>query len=559
MYHYSFYRYLDEWFDKKFGKQTNRRKQNAHTHTKEEQTERDEQNQKRSKNFTENKEHKVAGNYYSILGVDQNSTIEEVQAAYRRRVKIVHPDRINHETHPDEWQQANQMLQELNDAYNHIKNHLLEDSSTNDYDQEKRTDSSQEKESSTSDSYNQERIYPQKGVTSCLIKDLSIAHVEFIKNLKNNSIDVIHIKTCYVLWRYIGFLIAGLIYMENIKNWSNLTYVIDENFWFGVLWLFFLSLIMAKCAVTIYSYHRAKIKPCLIFTPMYCIEIFNNKITFFYTWEIDSIYFHKKKLSYFNIKIGSLTKKMKLPKNFKFENYMKFESKYNQFKKFWTTIPDPLDWLTKNDILRDVKSSFVRRISVAALNSYSFFLVITTMVCILLFDSFTLVDKDFFARQKLHDHALRESSGRLYENTNSQDNSKVFNQPLQDLPVSGKEFLYTNDEGVAPLSIEVPSGVYHYYVKIVHAYTGQNVKSVFIRSGGKVEIDVPLGDYKVKYATGVNWYGRKYLFGPKTSVAICDDDFEFAVEGVHIKGYTLELIQQQGGNLHTSMISLDEF
>jgi hypothetical protein len=58
---------------------------------------------------------------------------------------------------------------------------------------------------------------------------------------------------------------------------------------------------------------------------------------------------------------------------------------------------------------------------------------------------------------------------------------------------------------------------------------------------------------------GTNWYGRKYLFGPETQVAVCDDNFAFRVEGDRVSGYTLELIKQQGGNLHTNSISLDNF
>ncbi|MDA3797739.1 MAG: hypothetical protein PF692_01515 [Kiritimatiellae bacterium] len=42
-------------------------------------------------------------------------------------------------------------------------------------------------------------------------------------------------------------------------------------------------------------------------------------------------------------------------------------------------------------------------------------------------------------------------------------------------------------------------------------------------------------------------------------MAVCDDNFAFRVEGDRVSGYTLELIKQQGGNLHTNSISLDNF
>ncbi len=499
--------------------------------------------------------------YYSILGVDQTSNLEEITAAYRKRIKIVHPDRFNPETNLDEWQQANQMLQELNDAYNYIKSHLQEKSSSNAYEQKKRTEPSQGKESDSSPGDGQKKFYPQKGVTTCLIKDLSLTQIEFIKSLKNNSSDdVIYIKTCYVIWRYLGFLIAGLIYIMNIRDWADLTHVVVENFWLGVLWLFALGFIMAKCLLTIYSYHWSKIKPCLIFTPMYCVEIYRNKMTFFHTWEIDSCTYHREKIrTYFKIRVGDFSKKMRLPRNFEFENYIKFKNKFFVFEKFWNVISDPVNWLTANDILRDIKSKSIGRISIAALNFYTFFLIVTAIMCVGLFDSFTLVDKDFFARQKLKDYALRESFRGSTGNKKVPDVSNVFNQPLQPLPLTGEEFNYTNDEGVAPLSIKVPSLGDHYYVKVVTAYNGQNIKSVFIRSGGTVKIEMPLGVYKVKYAMGTNWYGRKYLFGPETQVAVCDDNFAFRVENDRVMGYTLELIKQQGGNLHTINISLDDF
>ena len=59
---------------------------------------------------------------YSILGVLPSATLEEITSAYKKRIKVVHPDRFDTKTQADEWQQANKMLQELNDAYSYIKN-----------------------------------------------------------------------------------------------------------------------------------------------------------------------------------------------------------------------------------------------------------------------------------------------------------------------------------------------------------------------------------------------------------------------------------------------------
>jgi hypothetical protein len=54
---------------------------------------------------------------YVILGVNLGATVEEIDAAYRRRVQVIHPDRIDRERSPRAWAEANEMLTELNAAY----------------------------------------------------------------------------------------------------------------------------------------------------------------------------------------------------------------------------------------------------------------------------------------------------------------------------------------------------------------------------------------------------------------------------------------------------------
>lgn len=54
---------------------------------------------------------------YAVLGVSAGATLAEIQAAYRRRVQVVHPDRIDRTKAPQAWEAANVMLAELNAAY----------------------------------------------------------------------------------------------------------------------------------------------------------------------------------------------------------------------------------------------------------------------------------------------------------------------------------------------------------------------------------------------------------------------------------------------------------
>ena len=118
---------------------------------------------------------------------------------------------------------------------------------------------------------------------------------------------------------------------------------------------------------------------------------------------------------------------------------------------------------------------------------------------------------------------------------------------------------FTNAKTIAPFRIVTPAGPESYYVKLIDAFTGTPAMSFFIFGGQSFEAEVPLGTYRVKYATGETWYGENHLFGPTTRYSEADKTFEFSVQGNQISGYTVELIRQRGGNLHTKSISANQF
>lgn len=97
-------------------------------------------------------------------------------------------------------------------------------------------------------------------------------------------------------------------------------------------------------------------------------------------------------------------------------------------------------------------------------------------------------------------------------------------------------------------------------VKLIEVGSGVSVMSMFIRGGQSFETKAPLGAYRVKYATGVTWwYGDQHLFGPTTQYSEADKTFEFSRVGNQISGFTVELIRQQAGNLHTKRSQAGQF
>lgn len=134
----------------------------------------------------------------------------------------------------------------------------------------------------------------------------------------------------------------------------------------------------------------------------------------------------------------------------------------------------------------------------------------------------------------------------------------VFTEPEQPLPPHGKITWYSVGDPVAPLEIRSSRGS-HYVVKLSDYYSGRSVLSVFVHGGSTVNLDVPLGTYKIKYASGDTWYGPDHLFGPDTSYSKADSSFDFRVIGNQVSGYTLTLYKVVDGNLQTSPISPDEF
>lgn len=132
--------------------------------------------------------------------------------------------------------------------------------------------------------------------------------------------------------------------------------------------------------------------------------------------------------------------------------------------------------------------------------------------------------------------------------------------PRVPVPTNGEVTKYTFREHKAPFEVKVPMGGEYYYIVLTESSNKKlKVLSLFVHPGKTVEVEVPLGTYRMFYATGAEWYGKTALFGQDTNYFEADDDFRFYVSGDNIMGHTVTLIKQYDGNLETNEVQESAF
>lgn len=145
--------------------------------------------------------------------------------------------------------------------------------------------------------------------------------------------------------------------------------------------------------------------------------------------------------------------------------------------------------------------------------------------------------------------------------------------PAQVMPSNGYIFKDPTYVKLCPLTVSV-MGENGYYVRLKYMYKPDSYNSrhtegnpsvliddyeFFVRPGQTVELEVPVGVYKLYYATGTEWYGRAKLFGEDTGYFTSNELLSFFTDYTTFYGHTLELWLQSGGNFDTHEIDSGEF
>jgi len=141
--------------------------------------------------------------------------------------------------------------------------------------------------------------------------------------------------------------------------------------------------------------------------------------------------------------------------------------------------------------------------------------------------------------------------------------SRTFSQPEEPLPAQGalqiSDWAASHKGQTAPLRISTRESGGHHVMKVVDWNTGQFQGAYFIHRGTALTIELPLGSYRLKFASGEKWYGLKNLFGPETTYSCIPDPMDFYISGNYASGHGIELTPQAGDKLETRRMKAAEW
>jgi hypothetical protein len=126
---------------------------------------------------------------------------------------------------------------------------------------------------------------------------------------------------------------------------------------------------------------------------------------------------------------------------------------------------------------------------------------------------------------------------------------------LNEVPANGDTENLTGRSAGSPFSVTVPAGDEYYYVILRNTSDNKIAVTLFVYAGKTVQINVPIGDYRMYYACGKTWHGKDDLFGAETTKQKADQILNFTADS----GLSVVLIKQTNGNLSTSEASSSDF
>ncbi|MFL6216305.1 MAG: J domain-containing protein [Blastocatellia bacterium] len=221
----------------------------------------------------------VNRDYYQLLGVSPEATAEEIRSAYRKRISVIHPDRFDPARQPDQWQAANEMLMELNSAYDvlhHPARRALYDA---------RIRARKPAPSAGSAVHCRFEELPDAARQRLLV--MQNGRSRFFKLQSHNPANLFRFKTGGPALAWSGLLAALL--MLGVSIGLSLTggwLAGPELVWGGGLPA---STAAAVAGYNLVRWYRSPVKAYVYLTPLYYIETRPGEVVFRWLWSSESL------------------------------------------------------------------------------------------------------------------------------------------------------------------------------------------------------------------------------------------------------------------------------
>jgi hypothetical protein len=497
----------------------------------------------------------MSGDLYTILGVDRSASADDIRRAYLRIVRVIHPDRFDPTAHKADWDQANQMMASVNHAYRILSDAALRReydvshgfSSSPPRSAEKRAGDHQGRSSSKQQPPSFSRSHRGKTHFDALPTELQ---ERLLGRQARAGVDPLTVRISDMRWSIFGIatsllLAVAIVWLATASPFGPRAWVV---LLFGLVpWVIVASLSWYLAA----RWVRARLKSYVYITPLYVIHTKLDRIAWWPLWDLTDVRVSSR-VSNGEPRGCDITLELReneqISLSFKETGRgLKWLDALGTYQKRAAKALQGWDesFLKREGMFARVPNS-ERSASQLRRTWYTSLTVNSTLAMGLLLTTVAVnpgVEAD-------RSRAATLGSGDSHSATS-------FHGIARTLPISGTQQNFSSRSPLAPLEIRTRGAGTHYFVKLEDVNTDQTVITLFVRGGESAEIEVPLGAYRMKYATGTTWYGTVDLFGPQTGYHQAESTFRFYDAGESYSGYTVELYRQSGGNLRTSRIRPD--